>query len=154
MIGNEKVIEKLKDLLISEFSAVNQYLFNAEFWKNNGFDKLYNYFYDRANDERKHSEILTEWIIFLQGIPDVSILRDVNPSTEISTQLSNDLVSEMKAVKDYTDAIDLCIKQSDHATRDVIQKILNDEIEHVDEIEATQFQISVMGKDNFLSVNV
>ena len=152
MIGNQKVITMLNQLLISEFSAVNQYLFNAEFWKNNGFEKLYNYFFERANDERKHSEILTEWIMFLSGIPEVSTLENVNPSTEISGQLQNDLAAENKAVKDYSDGIVLCFKEGDHATRQVLEKILMDEIEHVDEIEASQYQIIIMNKENFLSI--
>ena len=58
------------------------------------------------------------------------------------------------AIADYNVLIDLCIELKDSATRDLIQQILADEIDHLRDLEAQLKQISQMGIQNYLSAKL
>jgi len=60
-------------------------------------------------------------------------------------------VAEVGAIKAYNEAIDLAAEVKDHATRDILIKILNDEDRHMDEIEELQGQIEQMTLPVFLT---
>lgn len=151
MQGLNEIINKLNEILLAELSAERQYLFHAEVWKNNRLEKLYDSFKERMNDEREHSEIITELIIFLQGYPVVTEVKDVNIGIDLVSQLKNDLEKEYQAIKLYNDAITLSCSLKDNYSKFVLQGLLNEEIEHSKEIESQLSQIELMSLDNFMS---
>ena len=58
MKGNDKIIEKLNDLLADELTAINQYMVHAEMCDNWKFEKLHKIDEKRAIDEMKHARPL------------------------------------------------------------------------------------------------
>lgn len=60
----------------------------------------------------------------------------------------------MGAIKQYNDAIALAVQVGDNATKEMLDKILQDEDEHVNDIEENQDQIQQMGIQHFLSTQV
>jgi len=154
MKGNEKLIGVLNSLLADELSAVNQYMVHSEMSNNWGYDKLHKHFEKRAIDEMKHAEKLIGRILFLEGIPVVSILNKIIIGETVPKQLASDHSAEESAIKAYNEAIILAGEVRDFATREILEEILNDEDRHIDEIEELQDQINQMTIQIFLSTQV
>ncbi|MHC1720023.1 MAG: bacterioferritin [Clostridiaceae bacterium] len=154
MKGNPELINTLNSLLSDELSAINQYMVHSEMSANWGYDKLHEYFEKRALDEMKHAEKLIARILFLEGLPIVSKLHDINIGSDAAKQLEKDHFSEEGAIKAYNAAILLAGEVKDFATREVLEDILDDEDRHIDEIEELQDQISHMTLPLFLTTQV
>ena len=150
MKGNEKVIAKLNDLLSDEITAVSQYMVHAEMADNWGFKKLSDAVEKRAVEEMKHAEKLIGRILFLEGRPIVSNLKEMHIGAEVEPQLKNDHNAEDGAIKSYNDGIKLCADLADNGTKELLDKILQDEEAHIDWIEAQMDQIARMGIQNYL----
>lgn len=154
MKGNPKIIEVLNSLLADELTAINQYVVHAEMCENWGYEKLHNSFMKRALDEMKHAESLIKRILFLEGIPIVSVLREMKIGSDVPKQLENDRSLEEEAIKAYNEAIKLSAELGDYATRSLLEEILKDEDKHIDEIESFLDEIQQMGLPMFLSTKV
>ena len=150
MKGNAKVIAKMNDLLSDELTAVSQYMVHSEMCANWGFSKLADAIEKRAIDEMKHAEMHIGRILFLEGIPIVSHLKEISIGAEVEPQLNNDHSAEDGAVKSYNDGIKLCVELGDNGTREMMESILKDEERHIDWIEAQMDQIKRMGVQNYL----
>jgi len=154
MKGNAKLLEVLNSLLADELAAINQYIVHAEMCADWGYEKLHEHFEKRAMDEMRHAEKLIERLLFLEGIPIVSELSNIHIGSDVIKQLEYDRVSEMAAIKAYNDAIALAGEVRDYATREVLDKILQDEDRHMDGIEELQGQIEHMTLPIFLTTKV
>jgi bacterioferritin len=154
MKGNPKLIETLNSLLADELTAVNQYMVHAEMAENWGYEKLGKGFEKRAIDEMKHAEKLIGRILFMDGIPIVSVYRKLKIGADIPKMLVGDHAFETDAVASYNKAIKLAGDVPDYATREILEKFLNDEDRHIDEIEELQDQISQMTLQIFLTTQI
>jgi len=152
MKGNEQLIAALNGLLADELTAINQYVVHGEMAENWGYGKLKKLVGARSITEMKHAEKLIERILFLEGIPVVSILNKINIGADVPKQFANDLAAEMTAVAHYNAAIKLAMEVGDNATKDILEAILQDEDGHVDDIEEKQDQIEQMGLPIFLGM--
>jgi len=152
--GNKELIDVLNSLLADELSAINQYMVHSEMADDWGYHKLHEYFEKRAIDEMKHAEKLIGRILFLEGMPVVSNLKEIKIGSDVEKQLAYDHVAEEGAIKAYNDAIILAGKVKDFATREILEDILQEEDHHIDEIEELQDQISHMTMPIFLSTQV
>jgi bacterioferritin len=154
MKGDVKLIETLNSLLADELTAISQYMVHAEMCANWGYKKLHEHFEKRAFTEMRHAEKLIERILFLEGKPIVSNLREMHIGSEVTNQLNNDLALELGAITAYNNAIKLAGELNDNATRELLISILNDEDKHVDEIEQLKDQINQIGIQLFLSTQI
>lgn len=154
MKGDAKVIEVLNSLLANELTAINQYMVHAEICENWGYEKLHQKIQKRAITEMKHAEKLIARIIFLEGAPVVSKLNEINIGQDVPRMFANDHGAEAVAIRDYNAAIVVCGDARDYATRELLEGILQDEDQHIDDIEAIQDEISHMGIQVFLSTQV
>jgi bacterioferritin len=150
MKGNEKLLEKLNDLLSDELTAINQYMVHSEMCANWRYDKLHEAAEKRAIDEMKHAERLIGRILFLEGIPVVSNLKKIRIGSDIEEQHENDCASETDAVKSYNDGIRLAVEVGDNGSRELMEDILEDEEEHLDWLEAQLEQIKQIGLSTYL----
>lgn len=154
MKGDPKLIETLNSLLADELTAINQYMVHSEMCANWGYEKLHKIIEKRAITEMKHAEKLIGRILFLEGIPIVSNLREMHIGSDIPKQLENDHAAEEWAIKAYNEGIKLAGEVGDFATREILEHIINDEDQHIDEIEELQDQISHMTLPIFLSIQI
>jgi len=150
MKGKDKVIKSLNQLLTEELTAINHYMLHGEMCDNWGYLKLHEFFEKQSIDEMRHAEWLIGRIIYLEGHPNVYKINPFKPGKDVSEMLKLDLASEEDAVRMYNEAIDLCGKELDHGTRDLLIKILNDEERHLDTAESQLDQINQMGLNNYL----
>jgi bacterioferritin len=154
MKGDPKVIDILNSLLARELTVVSQYMVHAELCENWGYDKLHEAIQKRAVTEMKHAESLIGRILFLEGIPIVSELEKMHIGADVPKMFANDYEAELDAAKRYNEGIQICGDAKDHATREILERILRDEDDHVDNIEEVQDQIAQMGIQMFLSTQV
>ncbi len=151
MKGNQILIDTLNSLLADELTAINQYIVHSEMCANWGYGQLHDHFEKRAIGEMKHAEMLIGRILFLEGLPIVSKLKDIHIGADIPKQLANDHDAEEGAIAAYNAAVKLAGDVSDFATREILEHILSDEDAHIDKIEELQDQISHMTLPIFLT---
>ena len=151
MKGNQKVIDLLNVLLADELTAINQYILHSEMCANWGYSKLHDMVEKRAIQEMGHAEKLIERLLFLEGLPVVSVLNPMHIGADVSAQLNNDKIAESTAIQAYNQGVKLCVDLSDNGTRALLESILGDEEEHIDWLEAQLDQIQQMGLENYLT---
>jgi len=154
MKGNPKVIDALNKALADELTAINQYMVHSEMCDNWGYKVLHEKIEKRAITEMKHAERLIGRILFLEGIPIVSALNPIHIGKTVPEQFQKDLASEIDAIKNYQEYIKVCNEVGDAGTREVFVDLLQDEEGHADEIEAQLDQISQMGTENYLALQI
>jgi bacterioferritin len=150
MRGNDQVIAKLNEALKEELTAINQYFLHAEMCHNWGYHKLGDYIKKQSIDEMKHAEELIERLLFLDATPKMDYM-DLSVGANVKQQLEADLKLEHNAVNMYNDAIRVSREAGDDTSRDLFSKLLKDEEEHVDWLEAQIHQIKEIGYERYLS---
>ena len=154
MQGDRQVIQHLNTILINELTAINQYFLHARMFKNWGFDELYEKEHKESIEEMKHADKVIERILFLEGTPNMAALDKLMIGADVKQQLENDLALEMAALTILRPGIETCLKAGDHATRELLEHILEEEESHVDWIEAQLHQIGEMGYENYLTTTI
>ena len=150
MKGNAQIIDSLNARLAEELTAINQYMVHSEMCDNWGYERLHKIIEKRAIDEMKHAEKLIARILFLDGRPIVSNLNKVHIGAEVEKMHLNDHAAEADAIKNYNESIKLAVKVGDNGTRELLEKILHEEEDHIDLLEAQLDQIKQMGIQNYL----
>jgi bacterioferritin len=154
MKGNKKILEALNGLLSDELTAIPQYMVHSEMCDNWGYGRLHKTVEKRAIDEMKHAEKLIARILFLEGKPIVSRLKDMHIGAEVEKQIANDWQAEEGAVKAYNAGIKLAVEVGDNGTRELLEAILKDEEAHIDWLEAQGDQIGQMGVQQYLAEQI
>ncbi len=151
MKGQPEIISVLKEILTNELTAVNQYFLHARMCKDWGFEKIGDKIYKESIDEMKHARDLIDRILFLEGIPNAQKLHPLNIGATVKSQFENDLRLEHKAVSDLKKAIEICVKFSDFASKELLENILISEEKHIDWIESQLNIIKEIGESHYLS---
>jgi bacterioferritin len=154
MQGKPKVVAELNAALKEELTAINQYFLHAEMCENWKYGKLARYIKKQSIDEMKHAESLIERILFLDGTPNLTELMQLNIGQSVKAQLQNDLKLEISAVAQYNNAVKLAREEGDNTSRELFERLLKDEEEHVDWIEAQLHQIQELGYERYLSQQI
>jgi bacterioferritin len=150
MRGNDQVIAQLNQALREELTAINQYFLHAEMCHNWGYHKLGDYIRKQSIDEMKHAEELIERLLFLDATPSMEPM-DLSVGANVKAQLDADLKLETSAVAMYNKSIQVAREAGDDSSRDLFSKLLRDEEQHVDWLEAQLHQIKEMGYERYLS---
>ena len=154
MKDNQKVIEYLNEVLRGELTAINQYFLHAEMLNNWGYQRLYQYTRKESIEEMVHAESLIERILFLDGTPVMTETIALRIGKSVKEQFENDLKLELEALPRLNDAIKVATEANDNGSRDLFEKILVDEEEHVDWLEAQLHMIREVGIENFLATQI
>jgi len=100
--------------------------------KNWGYAVLTKVHYEESIDEMKHADKIVERILFLEGVPNLSDYDRIPIGQRVKEQIGHDLALEMAALAVLRPGIRLCLDAGDHATRELLEHILEDEERHVD----------------------
>lgn len=153
MRGNEQVIAKLNEGLREELTAISQYFVHAEMCHNWGYHRLGDFIRKQSLGEMKHAEELLERIIFLDATPKMEPLP-LTIGQDVQVQLQNDLALELKAVVMYNGAVKVAREAGDNASRELFERLVKDEEEHVDFLEAQVHQIKQLGYERYLAQQI
>ena len=151
MKGDAKVLTVLNEVLKAELTAINQYFLHSEMCENWGYHRLAEVTKKESIGEMKHAEILMERILLLEGTPNMSDYFKINIGTNVKQQLQSDLQLEYDAVKRLNAGINTCVAAKDNGSRELLEKILVEEEEHIDYLEAQLHAIDEIGLDNYLA---
>jgi bacterioferritin len=151
MKGNPKVVKELNEALREELTAISQYFLHAEMCENWGYKKLAGYIKKQSIDEMKHAEALIERILFLDATPSMEPLK-LAVGGSVRHMIESDLALELGAVKQYNATVLLATQEKDNGSRDLMVKLLKDEEEHVDWLEAQIHQIKELGYERYLTL--
>lgn len=151
MKGIPEVVEVLNEVLCAELTGINQYFIHAMMCRNWGYSKLAEHSRAESIEEMKHAQQVIERILYLEGVPNMQRYMKVNVGQDVPEQHGFDLDLERDAVKRLNAGVELCRAKGDHGTRALLEKILVDEEEHVDWLEAQLEQIEAMGLQNYLA---
>ncbi|MFN6934064.1 MAG: bacterioferritin [Tsuneonella sp.] len=152
MKGDPQVIEFLNRALTNELTAINQYWLHYRVLNHWGIGRLAEYERHESIDEMKHADTLAERILFLDGLPNFQALHKLKVGETVEEILRADLAVEMEAIPLLKDAIAHCETVRDFVSREIFERILESEEEHVDFLE-TQFEmIERMGLPNYIQL--
>jgi len=151
MKGDAKVIEALNRALTTELTAINQYFIHGKMLRNWGYLSLAKKLGDESLGEMRHADRIIERILFLDGVPNIARYDVIRVGQDVPEQFANDLKLETTGVKNYNEAIELCIKLKDSGTRELLEEILVASEEHVDWLETQIGLIKSVGLQNYLA---
>ena len=150
MQGSAAIIEFLNRVLKNELTAINQYFLHSRMLKNWGIEGLAKHEYEESVDEMRHADALIERILFLEGLPNLQDLGKLMIGETAQEILDCDLRLEHEAIPVVREAIAACEVEADYITREILEKILEGEEEHVDWLETQLGLIERMGIENFI----
>ncbi len=154
MKGDSKVIEALNEILTSELTAINQYFVHAKMCENWGYGKLAAKKRQESIEEMKHADQVIDRILFLDGVPNMQRLNPVKVGEEPVEQHQVDLELEVDARKRLNDAIALCRERADNGTRELLEKILKEEEDSIDWLEAQLHLVKEVGRERYLAEQI
>jgi bacterioferritin len=153
MKGDPQVIDFLNKALLNELTAVNQYWLHYRMLDNWGVAKLAEYERHESIDEMKHADMLAERILFLEGLPNFQALGKLKIGENVEEVLKCDLALEHEAIPLLKDAIAHAESARDYVSREIFERILENEEEHVDFLEKQFDMIERMGLPNYIQLN-
>jgi len=154
MKGSVDVIKVLNEVLRKELTGINQYFIHSKMCKNWGYEVLAGVHWKESIDEMKHADLLTERILFLEGVPNINAYDKILVGSTVKQQLENDLGLEQAALTVLRPGIKTCLDAQDDATRELFEHIVVDEEHHIDWIESQVHQIQEVGYENYLAQQI
>src|SRR4051794_25978830 len=124
MQGDERVIEFLNEQLTAELTAINQYFLHAKMQENWGYTKLAKFTKHESIDEMKHAEVLTDRILFLDGLPNYQRLFALRIGESVPEQFKCDMQVELEAVDRLRRGIEYMRSVGDITSANIFEGIL------------------------------
>ena len=151
MRGDKQVIEFLNEQLSAELTAINQYFLHAKMQENFGWVKLARHTRAESIDEMRHAEILTERILFLDGLPNYQRLFPLRIGQTITQMLESDMAVEAEAVDRLRRGSEHMRSVSDITSAKLFEDILADEEGHIDYLETQLHLVETLGEQLYLA---
>ena len=151
MKGNDEVLTLLNLLLTNELTAINQYFIHAKMCENWGFERLAHKVREESIDEMRHAELVTDRVLFLEGIPNYQRYFPLHIGETVPEQFAADLQLEYTAIERLNNGIAEAVALGDHGTRELLAGILVSEEEHADWLETQQETIRQIGVEHYLA---
>lgn len=154
MKGDKKVIEALNIILTGELTAINQYFLHSRMCADWGYERIADIIHKESIDEMKHAQTLVDRVLFLEGFPNLQKLNKLNIGETVEEQFKSDLQLEFHAIENLKTSIKTCDDARDYTTREIFERILEDEEKHVDWLEAQLNIIKDIGLQNYLAEQI
>jgi bacterioferritin len=150
MQGDARVIEFLNEQLTAELTAINQYFLHGKMQENWGYTVLAKHTKAESIDEMRHAEVLTDRILFLEGLPNYQRLFSLRIGETVKEQFEADMLVEVEAVDRLRRGLEYMRSIGDITSARIFEDILADEEHHVDYLETQLGLIEKLGEALYL----
>lgn len=154
MQGSKNVIAQLNQILTCELTSINQYFLHARMAKNWGFEALNKKAYKKSILDMKQADDLIERILLLEGLPNLQHLDHLKIGESPEECLNCDLQFQNEQLATLRQAIELCEKEADYVSRELLENILEAEEEYTDWLETQEHMINNTGIQNYLQSQI
>ena len=151
MKGDQNVIKGLNEILTGQLSAINQYFLHARMLSDWGYEKVAKKVYKASIHQMKEAQKVTDRILFLEGLPNYQKLLKLEIGEQTHEVLKNDKSCCEKACGELRRVTQLCLDAKDHASRELVEHILEEEEEYLDWLEIQLSAIKEVGLENYLA---
>ena len=151
MKGDPAVIDVLNEILTAELTGINQYFIHAMMCHNWRYERLAKHARQESIEEMKHAEEIIDRVLYLEGVPNMQRYLKINVGQNVPEQHQFDLQLERDAVARLNAGVELARGKGDNGTRALLEKMLADEEEHVEWLEAQLQQIQEIGIAHYLA---
>ena len=151
MQGDPEVIEFLNEQLTGELTAINQYFLHAKMQENFGWTKLAKYTRHESFDEMKHAEMLTDRILFLDGLPNYQRLFHVRVGQTVTEMFQADRQVEVEAIDRLKRGIEVMRAKGDITSANIFESILADEEHHIDYLDTQLELVEKLGEALYIA---
>jgi bacterioferritin len=150
MQGDARVIEFLNEQLTAELTAINQYFLHARMQENWGLTILAKHTRAESIDEMRHAELLTDRILFLDGLPNYQKLFALRIGETVKEMFECDMKVEVEAIERLRAGIEYMRSIGDVTSARIFEGILQDEEHHVDYLETQLDLLNRLGEPLYL----
>jgi bacterioferritin len=102
----------------------------------------------------EHADKLTDRIIFLEGFPNMQVIDPLHIGQSVKEVLDCDLELELKARALYEEAATHCHAVKDYVSRDLFEKLMHDEEEHIDFLETQLDLVEKLGVELYAQAHI
>ena len=142
---NEKIIELLNKARARELTAIVQYMHQHYKLEDTDFGKLAKKMKQIAIVEMKHAEALAERILFLGGVPSAKLESEIVKNQTIPEMLATNEKLEQGAIDLYNEAAAVCAQERDQVTKELFDKLVADETDHIDDFQNIKDHVEKLG---------
>lgn len=146
---NKNVIQLLNDGRARELLAISQYMVQHYELEDADYGKLGDKMKEISIAEMKHAEELGERVLFLGGTVVTKPAGEAKKGQAIPDMLKTNIELEEGAVVQYNEAAKICAAENDNISKQLFEKLLADEEEHLDEFQNILDHIQKLG-DTYL----
>jgi bacterioferritin len=154
MKGDSAVIGVLNEVLCAELTGINQYFVHAMMCHNWRYERLAKHAREESMEEMRHAQEIIERILYLGGVPNMQKYMKVSVGDTVPRQHEFDLALETDAVERFNRGLEVCRDKGDNGSRLLLEKMLEDEEEHVEWLQAQLHQIAEIGLENYLASQI
>jgi bacterioferritin len=151
MRGDEQVLDFLNEQLSAELTAINQYFLHAKMQQNFGWTKLAAHTRAESIDEMRHAEVLTDRILFLEGLPNYQRLFPLRIGQSLQEMFESDLAVEAEAIDRLRRGAEYMRSVGDITSCRLFEDILADEETHVDYLETQLELLASLGEPLYIA---
>lgn len=142
---SKKVIDLLNEARSRELTAITQYMAQHYELEDQDYGKLAKVMKEIGIQEMKHAEALAERILFLKGTPTSKPDAVSKKGEEIAAMLATDIDLETQAIKMYNEAAGVCAQEKDQISKQLFEKLLGEEEDHLNQFENIKGHIEKLG---------
>ena len=135
MTADLRIIGYLNRALAHELSAVQQYLAQSKLTALWSLPEPSQRLREDVAAELRHAELLMEELLVRGVAPVSAALAPTRLADDLAGLLRHDRVLEVEAVHLYEEAARYCARARDERCRALFTKILDDEVEHIQELD-------------------
>lgn len=154
MKGDPDVIELLNEVLTSELTAINQYFIHSKMCEDWGYQVIAKHKRKESIEEMWHADWVIARILLLEGVPNMQRLFPVKVGEDVEEQHKLDLEMEYEARDRLNRGIETARQKADNGTAELLEKILANEEDGIEWLEAQLHLIGEVGKAQYLSEQI
>jgi bacterioferritin len=152
--GDEEIVEILNAVLTNELTSINQYFLHYRMQRHWGYRRLADRYYHESIGEMKHADELIHRVLYLAGHPNLQRLHALRIGETVPEMIELDHRRELDGVELLRTGIALSRAKGDVNSALLLERVLDDEEEHIDWLESQLELLRQIGPAEYLSAQI